>query len=80
MKDKIILFDETEQIDKEFTLLATFGLDECDYCALTEDGENVMFFRMEDTDSEELILVGIEEEELEDVIRAYEELSSEHLN
>jgi len=80
MDDKIILYDENEGIEKEFILLATFGMDDEEYSALTEDGENVMFFRMEELDSGEMAMIGVEDDELEDLVEVYEELRKETLN
>lgn len=74
--EKIVLLDE-EGIEREFEVLASFGLDDCDYVALnpTGDREDIYILRLEYEDNDELILVGIEDdEELNDAILAYESL------
>lgn len=80
MSETIILYDEIEGIDKEFILLATFGMDDNEYCALTEDGDNVMFFMMQETDDGEMVLIGVEDDEIEDLIEVYEELVKDSLD
>lgn len=67
---------------EEFHIIATFGLDENSYAALlpVEEDEDIFIFRLEEDDSGETILIGIEDKnELNDAIDAYEELSSENL-
>lgn len=82
MDDKIVLLDELGN-EQEFIILATFGLDDENYAALlpAEDTESEIFiFRMEEDREGGLILMGIEDdEELEAVIDAYEELQNENL-
>ena len=82
MNDKIILLDEMGN-EKEFQILATFGLDEMDYAVLlplNEISELTYILRIEYDDKNEPILVGIDdEEELEDVIEVYEEIRKERL-
>lgn len=82
MKDKIILLDELEN-EVEFQVLATFGLDDSDYAALlpTDEIDGLTYIlRIDYDDSGEPILVGIDDdEELEDVIKVYEEIEREKL-
>ncbi len=78
----IILLDEFGK-EKEFILLASFGVDEDDYAALlpVEDGEDeVYLLKIEVDENGDNILVGIEdEEELKEIIEIYEELQGENL-
>lgn len=82
MNDKIILLDEMGN-EKEFQVLATFGLNEMDYAALLpldDINELTYILRIEYDDENEPILVGIDDdEELEDVIEVYEEIRKERL-
>lgn len=82
MQEKIILVDEMGE-EKEFVILATFGLDEDDYAALlpSDDIESPTYIlKMEETEDGEMILMGIEdEEELQEAIKAYEEIESDNL-
>lgn len=77
MDDTIILLDEMGN-EKEFKVLATFGLNDRDYAALLplEDSEELTYLlRIEYDDQEQPILVGIDDEdELKLVIETYEEI------
>ena len=78
--EKIVLLDEMD-VEQEFELLATFGLDDYDYAALMpldESDKDTYILRIEHDDNGDIILVGIEDnEELNDVILAYESLIDE---
>lgn len=78
----IILLDEFGK-EKEFILLASFGVDEDDYAALlpVEEGEDeVYLLKIEVDENGDNILIGIEdEEELKEIIEIYEELQGENL-
>ncbi len=80
MEEIIKLVNEDGQ-EEEFYLLATFGLDDDNYAALVpvdDKEELILMLRIVESDTEELILEGIEnEEELNDVIDAFEALESE---
>ncbi len=82
MQDKIILIDEMGE-EKEFTILATFGLDDDEYAALLPTGDiesPTYILRMETDENGDITLTGIEDdEELEEAIQAYEEINSENL-
>ena len=82
MNEKIVLLDEMGN-EKEFQVLATFGLDDMDYAALLplDDIEGLTYLlRIEYVNQGELILAGIDdEEELEDVVEAYEEIQKDRL-
>ena len=82
MNEKIVLLDEMGN-EKEFQVLATFGLDDMDYAALLplDDIEGLTYLlRIEYVNQGELILAGIDdEEELEDVVEAYEEIQNDRL-
>ena len=82
MDDKIILLDDMGN-EKEFQVLATFGLNEIDYAALLplqDINELTYILRIEYDDQNQPILVGIDDdEELEDVIEVYEEIRKEKL-
>lgn len=82
MNEKITLLDEMGN-EKEFQVLATFGLDEMDYAALLplNDIEELTYIlRIDYDDQGQPILVGIDdEEELKDAIEVYEEIQKEKL-
>ncbi|HSH35863.1 DUF1292 domain-containing protein [Schnuerera sp.] len=82
MNEKIVLLDEMGN-KVEFQILATFGLDEYEYAALlpVDDMESLTYLlRIEYNDEGEIILIGIDDnEELKDVIEAYEEIQKEQL-
>ncbi len=77
---KIVLVDEMD-VEQEFELLATFGLDDYNYAALipiSSIEEDTFILRIEQNKEGEMILVGIEDdEELNDAILAYEALLKE---
>lgn len=82
MEEEIIELINENGGKEEFYIIATFGLDENSYAALlpVEEDEDIFIFRLEEDDSGETILIGIEDKnELNDAIDAYEELSSENL-
>ncbi len=82
MNDTIILLDEMGN-EKEFQVLATFGLNEMDYAALLpldDINELTYILRIEYDDQGQPILVGIDDdEELEYVVEVYEEIRKEKL-
>lgn len=82
MQEKIMLTDEMGE-EKEFIILATFGLDDDDYAALlpADDIESPTYIlKMEESQDGEVILMGIDdEEELQAAIEVYEEIESENL-
>ncbi|HHV39497.1 MAG TPA: DUF1292 domain-containing protein [Tepidimicrobium sp.] len=82
MSDIITLLDETGN-EKDFKILATFGLNDSDYAALLPLGdldELTYLLRIEYDSDGQPILVGIDnDEELEHVIQAYEEIEKEKL-
>lgn len=74
MNDKIQLMDEKGN-EKNFEVLATFGLDDSKYAALIPIDDNkeiVYILRIEYDQKGEMILIGIDGEELDDAIDAYE--------
>lgn len=88
--DIILLYDE-EGNETEFEVVATLELDENEYAILlprdderdpdAEEVEEAYILRIEQDDDGEDVLVGIEdEEELNAVIEAYEELVKEESN
>lgn len=82
MKEKIMLIDEMGE-EKEFVILATFGLDDDEYAALLPSDEiesPTYILRMETDENGEFNLIGIDDDdELQAAIEAYEEISSENL-
>lgn len=78
---KITLIDE-EDIECEFELLATFGLDDYNYAALMpidRIDEEVHILRIEQDNNGDTMLLGIEDSrELDDAITAYESLVNEN--
>ncbi len=82
MNEKIVLLDEMGN-RVEFQVLATFGLDDFEYAALlpVDDMESLTYLLRIEYDVEgEPILVGIDDdEELKDVIEAFEGIQKEKL-
>ena len=73
MRDRIVLLDETGK-EQEFELIATFGLEESDYAVLfplDDISEDYLILRM--------FLAGIDDEELNDAIEAYESIMKRKL-
>ena len=81
--DAVTITDE-EGVERDYAIVSTFFLGACDYvalCPILEDGildeSTLLFYRCEGND-DDLELEEIEsEEELDEVIRTYEELISE---
>lgn len=82
MNERITLLDEMGN-KVEFELLATFGLDDVEYAALIPVNELeplIYLLKIEYDDKGDAILVGIDnDEELNDVIQAYEDIQKERL-
>lgn len=81
MEEKHLFYDELGN-EIEFIVKAKFSLDETDYVALlqADDIESPTFLlRIELDDNGEEILVGIDDDELEEAEEAYEELLKEKL-
>lgn len=82
MNDEIILLDEMNN-EKNFKVLATFGMDDKNYAALLpmDDEEALTYILRIEYDSEnQPILLGIEDdEELEYAIEVYETIAKENL-
>lgn len=82
MEDKIILLDEMGK-EKEFEVLATFGVNDLDYAALLPNGnidELIYILKIEYDSKNQPILVGIDdEEELESAIEVYEQIEKEKM-
>ncbi|GFN36025.1 DUF1292 domain-containing protein [Tepidimicrobium xylanilyticum] len=82
MTERITLLDEMGN-KVEFQVLATFGLDDSEYAALLPVNDlksSTYLLRIEYDDDGGIILVGIDnDEELKDVIEAYEEIQKERL-
>lgn len=79
--EEIIKLTNEEGQEEEFYLIATFGLDDDNYAALMpvdDEDDLILMLRIQESEDGELILEGIEsEDELNDVIDAFEELESE---
>ncbi len=78
MNSKIMLSDE-KGVEVPFELIATFGMDERDFCALSElDGEDnsIIFFELKETD-EGMDFIGVSEDEMSAVIETFEALRDE---
>ncbi|SHH60770.1 DUF1292 domain-containing protein [Sporanaerobacter acetigenes] len=82
MDEKIVLIDEMGK-EKEFEISATFGLDDFDYAVLfpADDLEGEAFILRIERDADgQVYLIGIDdEEELDDVILAYETIVKENM-
>ncbi|HHV26089.1 DUF1292 domain-containing protein [Anaerosalibacter bizertensis] len=81
MDDRIVLLDENGK-EEEFEVAATFGLDDFNYAVLfpINDENEAYILRMEYDDNNELVLVGIEDDdELNDAILAYESILKENI-
>ncbi len=77
--DNIELIDEKGQVI-EVELIDTFGLDDDDYAVFsTLDDEDLLYIlRIEvSEDGEEVYFVGVEDDELDELIEVYEELKEE---
>lgn len=88
--DIILLYDE-DGVETEFQVVATLELDENEYAILlprddsrdpeAEEVEEAYILRIEKDENDDDVLVGIDdEEELNAVIEAYEELIQEESN
>lgn len=89
--DIIVLYDEDGK-EMNFEVIATFEVDENEYAILlpsdrdktldeTEEGEEAYVLRIETDENGEEVLVGIDDDdELDMVIQAYEELMEEEAN
>lgn len=76
--EKIKLYDEND-VEVEFFVDAKFSIEDTDYVALYTDEEESEIYILkviEDEDGNEL-LAGIDDDELEDAKKAYEELLDE---
>ena len=76
--EKIKLYDEND-VEVEFFVDAKFSIEDTDYVALYTDEEEPKIYILkviEDEDGNEL-LAGIDDDELEDAKKAYEELLDE---
>lgn len=81
MTEKHIFYDELGN-EIEFYVKAKFSLDDDDYVALLPTDEidaMTYILRVDIDDLGEPVLVGIDDEELEEAKKAYEELVKEHL-
>ncbi len=82
MNEKIVLLDELGN-EIEFKIVVTFGLDDENYAALlpaNEITDLTYLLRIEYDDDGNPILVTIDdEEELEEVIKIYEEIEKDKL-
>jgi uncharacterized protein YrzB (UPF0473 family) len=81
VRDRIVLLDETGK-EQEFELIATFGLEESDYAVLfplDDISEDYLILRMEYNENDEMFLAGIDDEELNDAIEAYESIMKRKL-
>ena len=77
--DRIELIDENGQVF-EVELIDTFGLDDDDYAVFsTLDDTDLLYILKIDAseDGEEVYFVGVEDDELDELIEAYEELKEE---
>lgn len=76
--DKIKLYDE-DGVEVEFFVYAKFSIDDTDYVALYTDEEEPEIYILkviEDENGDELF-AGIDDDELEEAKKAYEELLDE---
>lgn len=81
MGERHLFYDELGN-EIEFIVKAKFSLDDTDYVAMlpTADIESATYIlRIEMDDNGDEILVGIYDDELEEVQEAYEELMKEYL-
>ena len=81
MGQRHLFYDELGN-EMEFIIKAKFSLDDTDYVAMlpADDIESATYIlRIELDDNGDEILVGIDDDELEEAEEAYEELIKEHL-
>lgn len=77
--DNIELIDEKGQVI-EVELIDTFGLDDDDYAVFStlDDTDLLYILKIEvSEDGEEVYFVGVEDDELDELIEVYEELKEE---
>lgn len=77
--DNIELIDESGQVI-EVELIDTFGLDDDDYAVFStlDDTDLLYILKIEvSEDGEEVYFVGVEDDELDELIEVYEELKEE---
>lgn len=77
--DNIELIDESGQVI-EVELIDTFGLDDDDYAVFStlDDTDLLYILKIEvSEDDEEVYFVGVEDDELDELIEVYEELKEE---
>ncbi|WP_053957074.1 DUF1292 domain-containing protein [Inediibacterium massiliense] len=76
--NKITLIDENEK-EIDFEIIATLNIEETEYAILQplDDEEGVVIFKIIDVDGEEVLENIQDDEELSQVLSAYEELMME---
>ena len=79
--DKIELVDESGQL-VEFELIDTFGMNDDDFAVFSslDDPDSIYIFRVDNHGDGEVFFIGVNEEELDDIIEVYEELIEEQEN
>ncbi|WP_129597689.1 DUF1292 domain-containing protein [Anaerophilus nitritogenes] len=77
-ENKITLIDENEK-ETEFEIIATLNIEETEYAILQplDDEEGVVIFKIIEVDGEEILENIQDDEELNQVLSAYEELMME---
>lgn len=74
--EQIVLNDGEKEVP--MTLLATFRLNDQDYCLMEDVDDGSSFFLRYFTDKDEVVFASLEsEEELDEVMEAYEDLMIE---
>ena len=75
--DSIILYDENNN-EVEFNIIDTFGVDDRNFCALQEDDNELILIMEIINKGEEIEFKSIENQnELDEIIRLYEEMREE---
>lgn len=76
--DKVLFYDENNE-PIEFLIEGKFEINEDEYAALTpvEDQDSIYILRIELDENGEEVLVGIDDDELEEATKVYEDLINE---
>ncbi|WP_073997754.1 DUF1292 domain-containing protein [Anaerococcus urinomassiliensis] len=75
--DSIVLYDEDNN-EVKFNIIDTFGVDDKNYCALQQYDDDLILIAEVINNDDEVIFKAIEDqEELDEIIKLYEEMKEE---
>ena len=76
--DSIVLLNENNE-EVEFNIIDSFGVDDKNYCALQEEGDDLILIVEVVNNGEEVVFKAIDnQEELDEIIGLYEEMREEN--